>query len=256
MSDESNALGEAIEGLYGTFDKYPLRPWTEPCMHCHTEEDEQAIRRRPLRELRPEDLLEFAADSLMTWGERPDFKHFLPRLFEILATVGFPDDYPDTETVIGGLERGEWRSWPADEQKAIDDFLRAFWRSHLTTLPAARETDTVISSIATAVDDMSPYLDCWIELADEVPAAVHFAEFLIDNVMHAALGKRLSNPWLSDRHEQEAQVRHWLIDHAREFAPRLEQAFLDASDEDVLAILEPAIDVARNTIPSGTDREP
>lgn len=248
MADAVDTLDDAVDELYRVFAAYPLRPWTDACPCCHTEKDERAVRRRPLRELRPDDLAEFAADSLMTWGDVVDFKHFLPRLFEILAEDGFPDGYPDMETVVGALERGSWRTWPPDEQTAVEGFLTALWMSHLAGSPMAGRTDMVLASIATAVDDMTPYLDLWLEL-DGIAPAVRFAEFLEANSTNAALGRRLSNPWLSGRREQEAQVREWLLTSALCFLPRLEAAFDEAVDEDTSATLELAIALARNARP-------
>lgn len=241
---ELEALNDAIAELYRTFESYPLRPWTEPCMHCHTAEEERLIRSAPLRELQPADLAGFAADSLMTWGEVVDLKHFLPRLFEIVAKEQFPDDYPDLETVIGALDRGEWRNWPASEQLAVDEALMALWRRHLTSSPANYDTDTVVAAISTAVDDMGPYLDAWEAMPGSAPT-IRLAEFAVANYMQAALAQHLSNPWLRDRADQELQVRKWLLRSVPASVSRLEAAFLDASDEQTLEVLASALDIAR-----------
>jgi hypothetical protein len=238
-------LGDAIDGLYATFAGYRLRAWTEPCMHCHTVEDERVVHGRPLRELRPAELSQFAADLLMTWGEVVDFKHFLPRLFEIVAREHLA--YPDIETVVGALDRGAWRTWPEAEQAAVDRFLMAFWRAHLADHPALHRTDDVLGAIGTAADDMAPYLDAWFgAIADDASPVIHFAELLVDNPQ--GVHDRLSNPWLHDRPDQEAQVRAWLLAISPVARPRMEAAFLATSDEDTLALLAQAIDIAGWTL--------
>jgi hypothetical protein len=241
------ALHEAIEELYRVFERYPLRRWTEPCMHCRSEEDERAVHRRSLRELSSMDLSEFAADSLMTWGELVDLKHFLPRIFEIVAKEGFEHDYPDTETVVGALKRGDWQTWPRNECDAVDHYLHALWRAHLDAYPAIHHTDTIISAIATSSDDMRPFLHAWEGFAGEAPA-IHFAEFLTANSMNAAMGKRLTNPWLSDRPAQEAQIRNWLLAITASFLLRLEDAFFAAIDEESQVLLDAAIALARDAV--------
>jgi len=238
---DGSALDEAIEGLYLAFEAYPLRLWTEPCTHCHTAEDERAVHRHPLRELRPEDLSGFAADSLMTWGEVVDLKHFLPRLFEILATQGFP--YPDTESIVGALDRGAWSTWPDSEQAAVARYLMAWWRAHLTTYPALHRTDSLLSALAIATEDMGPYLDEWLA-AEGLSPTLHFADFVEDNAVHSTVSEPLTNPWLRHRPEQERQVREWMLHVADAFLPRLEAAFLDAADDPTLEMLAHAIDVA------------
>jgi hypothetical protein len=246
VGDHDEILARAIEELYAVFAAYPLRSWTEPCLHCHTHEDERAVHRYPLRQLGPEDLAGFAGDSLMTWGEVVDVKHFAPRIFEILATDGFPGDYPDTETVVGALDRGDWQSWPRAEKRAVDRFLLAWWRTHLSAYPARQPVDTVLSAIATAVVDMAPYLDVWAQAGGPAPV-LHLAELLHDNSKHGALRDRLSNPSLRDRPDQEAQVHRWLLTTAGDFLPRLEAAFLELTDEPTLHMLESAIDLAEST---------
>jgi hypothetical protein len=238
-------LAEAIDGLYAAFAGYRLRGWTEPCMHCHTVEDERVVHSRPLRELRSAELSQFAADLLMTWGEVVDFKHFLPRLFEIVAREHL--EYPDIETIVGALDRGAWRTWPEAEQAAVDRFLMAFWRAHLADHPSLHRTDDVLGAIGTAADDMTPYLDAWFGVdADDASPAIHFADFLVDNPQGAH--SRLRNPWLSDRPQQEAQVRAWLLAISPVAVARMEAAFLATSDEDTLALLSQAIDIAGWTL--------
>jgi len=80
---------------------------------------------------------------------------------------------------------------------------------------------------------MRPYLDAWLDAPDVAPA-IHFGEFLVANAMQAAAGMPLTNPWLRERHDQDTQVRHWLVGVTARFVPRLEAAFLDTSDEQTL----------------------
>ena len=76
-------LKDAIEGLYRVFERYPLRPSTEPCLHCHEPDEERVLHEHLLRELSAEDLSGYAGEALMVWGTEVDFKHFLPRIMEI-----------------------------------------------------------------------------------------------------------------------------------------------------------------------------
>jgi hypothetical protein len=79
----------------------------------------------PLRNLEVNDLREYVDGALHVWGGVDDFKHFLPRLFE-LAT---DDDaeFADTQIVLGKLSYCEWWNWQEYERQAIRQFFRAAW---------------------------------------------------------------------------------------------------------------------------------
>jgi hypothetical protein len=235
-------LREAVERLYTVFAPYKLKSPTEVCWHCHSPEEERVVHQAPLRLLTPDALSGFAADSLMTWGDLDDLKHFLPRLFEILAFDRFSQEFPDMETVVGALARGEWEDWPAPEREAVRSFLRAFWEDQLNTWPSHYDIDTVLAAIAQAEADLAPYLDRWETATDRAPV-LHFVEFLMENIGQAAVGKRLANPWLSRRHDQEGHIRAWLIGADAHFLDRVEATFLDETDDDSLELLSAALDV-------------
>lgn len=57
-------------------------------------------------------------------GDVEDFKHYLPRIFELLSTTDF---VVDTFVVLGKLNYGNWTCWPVDEQNAIKVFLLSWW---------------------------------------------------------------------------------------------------------------------------------
>lgn len=78
-------LNKAIENLYRVFQHYELRNDTDACTCHHTPEDERRIHRAPLNQLSCHDLQGYAMDAIYTWGTGDDFKHFIPRLFELLT---------------------------------------------------------------------------------------------------------------------------------------------------------------------------
>lgn len=47
-------------------------------------------------------------DAVYTWGTADDFKHFLPRLFELLVTDS--DAFVDTAAVFAKLNYESWSS--------------------------------------------------------------------------------------------------------------------------------------------------
>lgn len=121
MTDE---LKIAIEDLYKTFAIYPFKSSMEGCPCCVSNADKEQLHTKQLRQLEEEDLSRYAFKAMTTWGDTDDFKHYLPRIFELLATTNF---IVDTFVVLGKLDYGKWRTWTENEQKSITYFLLAWW---------------------------------------------------------------------------------------------------------------------------------
>ena len=121
MSEE---LISAIERLYQTFAIYPFRPTMEGCPCCVSGSDKEKIHSKQLRQLEEEDLSRYVFKAMTTWGDVKDFKHYLPRIFELVA---MKDSGIDTFVVSGKLEYSQWKNWPENEKEAIVSFLLAWW---------------------------------------------------------------------------------------------------------------------------------
>lgn len=94
------------------------------CPCCVSDSDKQKIHSKELRHLDEDDLSRYAFKAMTTWGDTEDFKHYLPRIFELLSTTDF---IVDKSVVLGKLEYGKWRDWSNEEKTAITDFLLAWW---------------------------------------------------------------------------------------------------------------------------------
>ena len=121
MTDD---LKMAIENLYSTFSIYPFKSTMEGCPCCVSDSDKEKIHSKPLRELDEDDLSRYAFKAMTTWGDTDDFRHYLPRIFELLATTDF---IVDTSVVLGKLDYGKWQNWSDNERKSIIQFLVAWW---------------------------------------------------------------------------------------------------------------------------------
>lgn len=117
------ALQQAVENLYIVFSAYPLSS-LEGCPCCVSAADKEKVIHRPLRELTEDDLGRYAGKAMTTWGTVEDFKHFLPRLFELTAAFQAPyEEY----VIFNKLEYGHWRTWPLTEIDAIEQYFLALW---------------------------------------------------------------------------------------------------------------------------------
>lgn len=121
MTDE---LKIAIENLYSTFSTYNFNSTIDGCPCCVSDSDKEKIHSKQLRELTEEDLSRYTAKAMTTWGDEDDFKHYLPRILELLSTTDF---VVSTFIVLGKLEYGQWKSWNENEQIVIEKFLFAWW---------------------------------------------------------------------------------------------------------------------------------
>jgi hypothetical protein len=164
-SQEWAALETAIEALYQTFAIYPLRPVIDGCPHCVSREDSDQLHVRPLRELAPDDVRYYAFKAMTTFGDAADFKHFLPRLLELIArelrgseTLGL------NEEVVGEkIALAQYSTWPRAERAAVEGFFMATWRVTLATFPSMPEPQTLLCTVAqfTGADGLAPYLATW-----------------------------------------------------------------------------------------------
>jgi hypothetical protein len=180
MTPEAS-LQLAVEELYGCFKRYKLLQHVDGCPHCVGDRDHATIHAAPLRELTSEQLSKYAFKALTTWGDANDFRHFLPRIFELIAFD--PAWGVEIEVVTGKLSYTSWNRWPEFEQTAVRDFFSAWWLAALSSYPCRapwQSIDEVLCSIGRAEDDLAEYLHMWLA-SPSLDAKRHLASFVSDN---------------------------------------------------------------------------
>ena len=208
----SDQLRQSLENLYAVFRDYPLRADTDACSCCHTKRQEQMLHLRPLRELRVAELRDYAFDALYTWGTEEDFKHFLPRLLELVVATNSPTyEYIDPPALFKKLPYASWWSWPDPEKTAVDAFLRATWDSAVRT--PAEELDCFgiddwLCSVAQVFEDLFPFFAAWLEVDTET-AYRNLAHFIVEEYSFS----RTSPPmgWWEGHEDQWRQIGNWLL---------------------------------------------
>ena len=115
----------AKEELYKTFEKYPFKSTIEGCPCCVSDSDKSTLHSKQLRDLEDDDISRYAFKAMTTWGDVNDFKHYLPRIFELAATRKL---IVYTFVILGKLDYGNWNEWQTDEQESILRFLKAWWK--------------------------------------------------------------------------------------------------------------------------------
>lgn len=220
-------LNEAVDDLYKAFAEYerPSRMVTDG--RDIRASDEQGIPSKPLRCLTAEDLRMYAHKAMTTQGMVDDFRYFLPRILELCATDPAWD--VDWEIVGGKIAYGQWRTWPAAEQAAIERFAWAWWASELIrdlTEDERAACDPRIHALLCALgqflDDLRPFLDDWRGRTDRA-AVWRLAALVLD--VYPSFGKgKLGNAFWDGRESQMRQVMAWLLE--KETVEYLEAAYL------------------------------
>lgn len=207
----SSNLRKAIEGLYTAFSSYPLPSFTDPCLHCHSLDDEAKLHAAPLREIDSDHLRDYAVDALLVWGDVPLFKHFLPRIFELFVMTPDPAIvFADPEIMFSKFRHGAWRTWPREEQLAIEAFLCQLWDEVLGETPedgAFTDVESWLCSIGQCEDDLDPYLHQWLE-DERLSACLALSSFLLTSAV-ARIGTTGRNAFWQGRDVQYTQVQQW-----------------------------------------------
>jgi hypothetical protein len=204
-------LEESIEGLYVAFSRYPLSQDTMPCSCCHTPDANSLLHAEPLRNLEWKHLREYADEALLVWGGLEDFKHFLPRIFDLLLNASdWKKGTPSPEAVFRRFHYGEWRTWPQEEQKAVEKMLQAVWETVRSNPPIEGgyiNVDQWLCSISQCEDDLGPYLEQWME-DGRLSASWALSSLILGSTI-AYTGTDHTMPVWDDNPDRIAKVQEW-----------------------------------------------
>lgn len=154
-----------------------------------------------LRALTSDDLCYYAFKAMITFGDADDFKHFLPRLLDLLAESLVGDPLGLNVEILGvKLHYAGFSSWPAPEREAVLGFTHAWWRTLLATFPTRYSAETELCTIAQFVGDPAPYLEIWRQTLI-APALGHLTEMAFSPLRSA---------WWDSRPAQLRRIEDWL----------------------------------------------
>jgi hypothetical protein len=208
LATRKQALAASVECLYDEFSTFALRPVIEGCPHCINPNDQTPIHSKALRSLTAEDLQKYAWKAMTTWGNVDDFRHFLPRLLELLAEGDFAY-FIDNEIITGKLRYAHWENWTKAQRGAVNDFFKAYWNRVMREYPISTEADVALCAIGNAVDDVNEFLTTWGN-DSSLPSVCHLADFIDSNSSALRRSRKLQNAFWGDRRDQMEQVLAWL----------------------------------------------
>jgi hypothetical protein len=197
MSDPEAQLEAAIAAAYEAFAAYPLPRTLETSPLRDPKPILRELSLAPLRDLPAESIGPYSGWALTTVGNGSDYRHFLPRIFELAVTdpawLGF-----DPPVIASKLEMASWKTWPVVERAAVSDYFRAASDAIMARHP-----------------DFAFVADLWLcgcVMLDEVPAEafrrwlasqspnapLQLAKFVIDQASHWRRAGVVSGPWWDD----------------------------------------------------------
>lgn len=201
-------LKNSIDQLYATFEKYRSNSNMEGSpVYGDLEEWNTELFAKPLRELTEDDLSRFTGKAISTWGEVNDYKHFLPRIFELTAELRTPYEI---WIAFDKLTLAEWTCWPENEQKVIHEFMIALWENILNddSEKARWEFQDYFSSIAHFHPNFTELLDIW-KKSESKAAIKHLSTLLVEEQTAIFDKKKLSN--FKDKPEIVEEFIAWIL---------------------------------------------
>lgn len=237
---------EIIEQLYRTFKIYSsdtLDMYSPKNNQLTMEDWIKIMRSKPLRELQAEDLRYYAFKAMTTWGRVELFKHYLPRIFELISRLEWTG--MSVEIVFGKLAYGHWKTWPQKEQEVVNTFCTSFWQSLVEAKYPSSDSQisTHFRGFLEAGVDLSPLLDIWLR-ADSETAVCRLCHFIEQEESNILQKGRFG--W-SQEHKQEngAALRQWL--RSDTMKKHLSDNFFKYADTTSAEIISRALQIVERT---------
>ncbi len=204
----TSRLKNNIKKLYETFEKYHSGPiMSGSPLYEDLDKWNKELFSKPLEKLNEDDLSRFTGKAMTTWGNVNDYKHFLPRIFELTAELKTPYEI---WIAFDKLTLAKWKNWSENEQKVIREFMIALWESILNdnSEKAECEFKDYFSTIAHYYPDFTDLLEIWSETESKA-GIKHLSQFIIDE--QAALFDRKKISGFYDKKENAEELINWFL---------------------------------------------
>jgi len=190
-------LTDAVEDLYRVFAAYPRRAEMESCPCCVGAAEKHTLARVALRELNAPELSRYAFKAMTTWGAVDDYKHFLPRILELIA-LGDNDAFAglQLELVASKMHYGALTEWPSVERDALRTYIDALWREFLGHDPEmfSDSASEILRGCAHAVGNAQRFLDVW-QRNDSFAVRLHLARTIAEHIRPVSDPTDDDGPW-------------------------------------------------------------
>jgi hypothetical protein len=140
-------VASSLDKLYATFARYDFHElkWASES-DCNADygnlDADNAVLGRALRDLSADDLSDYYFQAVSVVGTVDDFKHFLPRILEILVGKSGSGFAPAVLKI--NLLEAKFRDWPVAEKRAVLDVLRASGNAKLAKVATALGDEEIL----------------------------------------------------------------------------------------------------------------
>ncbi|TRZ41619.1 hypothetical protein [Robertkochia solimangrovi] len=204
----TSRLAESIQSLYKIFEKYhPNSNMSGSSNYDALKLWNEELFSKPLAKLNDDDLSRYAGKAITTWGEPNDYKHFLPRIFELTAIYRTPYEIWIS---FDKLERAGWLSWPQEEQGVICEFMLSLWENLINdeSEAAAWVFQDYFSALANFYPEFDDLLEIWSRSVSK--SAISYLANLVINEQ-TKLFDRQKISGFHDKTENAEHLISWLI---------------------------------------------
>jgi len=172
-----NNLESKIEALYSIFKRYRLySAFHDRCSPLGERQDlAKRLAGTPLRATSATDVAVYSFKALTTMGDGKDYKHFLPRMFELVSTS--PEWYCHMTLLPKKLNELGWLEWPRVEIEAIKEFIDAQWDYILNVYPWHSSATAFLLEVSVEFGVLQKHLAKWENCKNEA-SLLHFIEAL------------------------------------------------------------------------------
>lgn len=187
-----------IEQLYSVFSKYPLAGGLRErsCDCCVTDEEIRILATIPLRELSHKELRSFMIDAISTFGDVEDYKHFLPRILELM--VDSESDFIFDFICYEKLNYSEWETWDFNEINAILFYFLELWKKIINDENSTTKQVEEVLTLINRYSLLKGALDYW-DTSKTHNSALFIVDGFLNNDFKDAIGKNNDEylKWLS-----------------------------------------------------------
>lgn len=128
-----DTLNQSLNALYTIFSSYTINEnfRDRACQCCVTNKEIQSLLSKPLKQLSGDDIEHFSRSAITTYGDVEDYKHFLPRILELiqLPNSNVLDDF----TTFEKLNYSSWLTWSEEEVLSIKNYFKSLLIDALNT---------------------------------------------------------------------------------------------------------------------------
>ena len=203
----TDKLKHNIENLYKVFAKYGATDMTGSLLYEDLPKWNKEIFSKPLEELDENDLSRYTAKAMTTWGSANDYKHFLPRIFELTAELRTPYEI---WIAFDKLNLAEWQNWIEEEQNVIHDFMIVLWESIVNddSNKAECEFKNYFSAIAHFYPNFIELLNIWAK-SESKAGIKHLVGYIVDEQTTLFDRKRING--FHDQKENAEEFINWVL---------------------------------------------